>query len=264
MERSELTKQMRWEIADRLAEDRLPLINSSEKCVNCKNTIYTRYIKRVIDIVVSLVSLIITLPINLIIGIITFFDVGRPIFFKQQRAGKDGKIFYIIKFRNMRNTKDSRGELLPPEQRVTKFGRFVRKTSLDELLNFWSILKGDMSLIGPRPLVPEYVHRYSSRHKMRLAVRPGLECPPRNLTNKVWTWQEQFENDIWYVEHVSFKVDCLMVIKLVQFALDQNNANARVTADRGIFMGYDLDGNAINLENVPKEYIDNYEKNRGA
>ena len=98
MERSELTKQMRWEIADRLAEDRLPLINSSEKCVNCKNTIYTRYIKRVIDIVVSLVALIITLPINLIIGIITFFDVGRPIFFKQQRAGKDGKIFYIIKF----------------------------------------------------------------------------------------------------------------------------------------------------------------------
>lgn len=261
MDRSELTRQMRWDIADRLAEDRLPLVNSLGEKIACRDTIYTRYIKRMIDIVIAIIALIITLPINLIIGIITFFDVGRPIFFKQQRAGKNGKIFYIIKFRNMKNMRDSRGELLPPEQRVTKFGRFVRKTSLDELFNFWSILKGDMSLIGPRPLVPEYIHRYSDRHKMRLAILPGLECPPRNLSDKVWTWQEQFENDVWYVEHVSFKVDCLMVIRLIQFAFNRKNSNARVAAGRGTFMGYDLKGNAINLEDVPQEYIDKYGKN---
>lgn len=260
MKKSELTKQMRWEIADRLAEDRLPLVNSLEKNVTPKNTIYTNIIKRIIDIVISMIALILTLPINLIIGIITYFDVGRPIFFKQQRAGKNGKIFYIIKFRNMKNTRDERGELLPPEQRVTKFGKFVRKTSLDELLNFWSILKGDMSLIGPRPLVPEYVHRYSDRHKMRLAVRPGLECPPRMQLNHVWTWQEQFENDIWYVENVSFLVDCLMVIKLFQFALNRKNSTARVSADRGTFMGYNLKGEAINLDCVPDEYINYYDR----
>lgn len=255
MEKSELTKQMRWEIADRLAEERLPLVNSLGKKVAPKNTIYTNIIKRIIDIVISMMALILTLPINLVIGIITYFDVGRPVFFKQQRVGKNGRIFYIIKFRNMKNTRDERGELLPPEQRVTKFGKFVRKTSLDELLNFWSILKGDMSLIGPRPLVPEYYHRYSDRHKMRLAVRPGLECPPRKKLNHVWSWQEQFENDIWYVENNSFFTDCLMIWRLIQFAVNSKNANVRANAERGPFMGYDESGCAIGLYDIPQEYI---------
>lgn len=256
MDRTELTKAMRWKLAGYLAEDRLYDINQNLEPVKVKDTVYTRYIKRLIDIVISLIICIITLPINLVIGIITFFDVGRPIFFKQDRVGRNGKIFHIIKFRNMRNTRDERGELLPPAQRVTKFGKFVRKTSLDELLNFWSILKGDMSLIGPRPLVPEYYHRYNDRHVNRLAVRPGLECPPRELTDHVWTWQEQFENDVWYVENVSFRTDCKMIFYLLRFTLDRKSANARAVADRGTFMGYDLDGEAINLDGVPQEYID--------
>lgn len=256
MDRSELTKAMRWKLAGYLAEDRLHDINQNLEPVKVKDTVYTRYIKRLIDIVISLIICIITLPINLVIGIITFFDVGRPIFFKQDRVGRNGKIFHIIKFRNMRNTRDERGELLPPAQRVTKFGKFVRKTSLDELLNFWSILKGDMSLIGPRPLVPEYYHRYNDRHINRLAVRPGLECPPRELTDHVWTWQEQFENDVWYVENVSFRTDCKMIYNLLRFTLDRKSANARAVADRGTFMGYDLNGMAINLDDVPQEYID--------
>ena len=256
MDRSELTKAMRWKLAGYLAEDRLHDINQNLEPVKVKDTVYTRYIKRLIDIVISLIICIITLPINLVIGIITFFDVGRPIFFKQDRVGRNGKIFHIIKFRNMRNTRDERGELLPPAQRVTKFGKFVRKTSLDELLNFWSILKGDMSLIGPRPLVPEYYHRYNDRHINRLAVRPGLECPPRELSDHVWTWHEQFENDVWYVENVSFRTDCKMVYNLLRFTLDRKSANARAVADRGTFMGYDLNGMAINLDDVPQEYID--------
>jgi lipopolysaccharide/colanic/teichoic acid biosynthesis glycosyltransferase len=256
MEKKELTKAMRWKIADYMAKDRLDEINKKVEEVKVKDTIYTRYIKRIIDIIISLIACIVTLPINLIIGVITFFDVGKPIFFTQERLGKDGKIFRIIKFRNMRNTRDERGELLPPAQRVTKFGKFVRKTSLDELLNFWSILKGDMSLIGPRPLVPEYYHRYNARHVNRLALRPGLECPPRFLSDRVWTWQEQFENDVWYVENVSFLTDCKMIYNLFRFAIDRKSANARAVSARGTFMGYDLDGKAINMDDVPQEYVD--------
>lgn len=193
----------------------------------------------------------------------TLKDVGRPILFEQKRVGKDGREFTLIKFRNMTNERDERGELLPPSQRVTKFGKLMRKTSLDELLNFWSVFKGDMSLIGPRPLVPEYTSRYSKRHKMRLAVRPGLECPPRELSDHAWTWQEQFENDIWYVEHVSFATDCRMFLNLVRFALDRKNSSVRAAANRGPFTGYDEAGNAISLNQLDQAYIDAYLAERG-
>lgn len=259
MQKDDLTKEMRWKIAEQLANDRLQQVNSLCEAVIPRNSIYVCCIKRGIDIVVSVFALLITLPINIVIGIITYFDVGCPIFFKQQRVGKDEKLFTIMKFRNMKNITDKNGELLPPEQRVTKFGKFMRKTSLDELLNFWSILKGDMSLIGPRPLVPEYTIRYNARHKMRLSVRPGLECPPRKNENHVWTWQEQFENDVWYVENVSFFTDVWLVIRLLQFALDRKSAKARANVTRGTFMGYDLNGNAITLDDVPQEYIDIYD-----
>jgi lipopolysaccharide/colanic/teichoic acid biosynthesis glycosyltransferase len=256
MEKTELTKNMRWKIAEYLAEDRLNEINRRADAVYVRDSLYTRYIKRLIDIIVSFCACIITLPLNLIIGVITYFDVGRPLFFRQERLGKNGKVFHIIKFRNMRDTKDERGELLPTAQRVTKFGKIVRKTSLDELLNFWSILKGDMSLIGPRPLVPEYYCRYSERHINRLAFRPGLECPPRGRLDHVWTWQEQFENDVWYVENVSFLTDCKMMLNLFRFALEQKSSNARAVSSRGTFMGYSSDGRAINMDEVPQEYIE--------
>lgn len=260
MEKSKLTKQMRWEIADRLAKERLNQVNMLCKKVEPRNSIYTRYVKRLLDIVISIAALLITLPINLLIAIGTYLDVGLPIFFRQERVGKNGRIFTIIKFRNMRNTVDERGELLSPMYRVTRFGHFIRKTSLDELMNFWNILKGDMSFIGPRPLVPEYTERYNVRHKQRLSVRPGLECPPRESTDHVWTWQEQFENDIWYVEHVSFLTDCQQVLRLLQFAFNKKCAYARASVSiRGTFMGYSMDGEAINMEDVPQEYVDVYD-----
>lgn len=256
MEREELTKSMRWRVADYMAEERLEEINLSLEDVKVRDTLYTRYIKRLFDIMISLIACIVTLPLNIILGIGTLIDVGFPLFFIQERLGKDGKVFHIIKFRNMYNTIDERGELLPAEKRVTKFGRFVRKTSLDELLNFWNILKGDMSLIGPRPLVPEYYHRYNKRHIMRLAVRPGLECPLLKTNGHVWTWDEQFENDVWYVENVSFFTDCRMLLGLVRFAMDRKNAKARAISARGTFMGYDENGKAINMDDVPQYYID--------
>ena len=260
MKRADLTKDMRWHIADRLAEERLDKVNSMVKDAHPRNTIYSKYIKRGLDIFFSTIALILTLPINFVLLIVTFFDVGLPVFFQQERLGKDGKVFTLIKFRNMRNTKDKRGELLPPEKRVTKIGRVVRKLSLDELLNFWSILKGDMSLIGPRPLVPEYKHRFNKRHYKRMAVRPGLECPPRKKMNHVWTWQEQFENDIWYVEHVSFLTDCKMAINLVRFALDRKSAKARANVERGIFCGYDYNGKAITYNDLVSEQLEEYTK----
>ena len=251
-----LTKAQRWELADKLAEERLPRVNLLFEPVKPSRTLYARYIKRGIDVVVSAAALTVTLPINALAAVMTLKDVGRPIFFKQRRVGRDGKEFTLIKFRNMTNDCDERGELLPPQERVTSFGKFMRKTSLDELLNFWSVLRGDMSLIGPRPLVPEYTHRYSDRHRARLLVRPGLECPPRKLSDHPWTWQEQFDNDVWYVEHVSFKTDCLMLFNLFRFAFDRKNSAMRAAAQRGPFMGYDLDGNALSLEQIDQSYIE--------
>lgn len=256
VDRENLTKSQRWAIADRLAEDRLPAIDASLDDVIPSKSLYARYIKRALDVLISGVALVVCLPVNVVLGVVTYFDVGRPIMFKQQRIGKDGRPFTLVKFRNMRNTTDENGELLPPAERVTNFGKFMRRTSLDELLNFWSIFKGDMSILGPRPLVPEYTHRYNKRHRMRLAVRPGLECPPRRLDGHVWTWQEQLDNDVWYVEHLSFGTDCLMFVNLVKFALDRKSAIARTTAQRGTFMGYTQDGEAITLAEVPQEYID--------
>lgn len=257
IERSLLSLEERWSLADYLAQKNLPMVNNNSPAVIPRTGIYVRHIKRLFDIIISFICLILTLPINLIIGIVTYLDVGRPIFFRQQRIGREGISFEIIKFRNMRNTRDERGELLPAAQRVTNFGKFIRKTSLDELLNFWSVFKGDMSIIGPRPLVSEYLTRYSNRHKRRMEVRPGLECPPRRFDTPVRSWEEQFENDVWYVENVSFKTDVMMIIRLLQYIFDKKNANARASvSDKGIFMGYNEDGKAINFDEVSQEDID--------
>lgn len=256
MDRSGLTKAQRWEIADKLAAERLPMVNRLSEPIIPSRTLYARFVKRGIDLVVSAAALAITLPINAVAAIVTFRDVGKPVLFKQRRVGKGGKEFTLVKFRNMTNECDERGELLPASQRVTSFGKIMRKTSLDELLNFWSIFKGDMSLIGPRPLVPEYTHRYSDRHRMRLFVKPGLECPPRELGERPWTWQEQFENDVWYVEHLSFKTDCLMALNLLRFTFDKKSSSMRAGVQRGPFIGYDLEGNAISLEQLDQPFID--------
>jgi len=252
----ELTTEQRRKLAILLAEERLPIINQKLSTVQPSKTLYARYIKRVIDVIVSGIGLLVTLPINCLIGIITFFDVGRPIFFKQERIGKDEKPFTLIKFRNMRNDRDENGDLLPASIRVTKFGRFVRKTSLDELLNLWSVFKGDMSLIGPRPLLPQYLDRFNIRHRCRFYVRPGLECPPRETIDGEWTWQERFENDVWYVENLSFLVDCKMVINMFRYAFDPKMSSMRAGARLGTFMGYSLDGIAITKDDIEDRYFE--------
>lgn len=249
-------KKVQWKVADHLAFERLEQINSQSILPKTNQNFYTRYMKRAIDFCFALLALIITSPINLIIAIVTFFDVGRPIFFVQERTGRDGKPFKIIKFRNMRNAFNEYGEPLPAKDRVTKWGKFARKTSLDELLDFWRILKGDMSLIGPRPLPPQYISRYSERHKCRLKLRPGLECPPKDSSSNIRTWQGQFENDVWYVENVSFFVDCKMILNLIHFTLDRKNAKVRGGAQRGSFIGYSENGEAISVNELSDAYAE--------
>lgn len=190
-------------------------------------TFYVKYVKRSLDIIISLIAVIITFPINLIIGIFTIFDVGFPIFFIHERPGLREKPFKMIKFRNMTNEKDSKGNLLPANERVTKFGKFVRTTSLDELLQFWLILQGKMSIIGPRPLLMSYLPRYNIRQHMRHAVKPGLECPLKNYSSKGPTWEERLENDIWYVENISFKTDLIMIVRLIKLVFNSKRSKIR-------------------------------------
>lgn len=251
-----LTREMRLEVADCIKRDNLKSTNRLHAPVNPRKTFYSRFVKRGVDIVISGLALIITSPINLALCIGTALDVGRPIIFKQERTGKDGKPFYIIKFRNMTNATDSNGDLLPARDRITKFGAFVRKTSLDELLNFWSIFKGDMSLVGPRPLKAETADRFSNRHASRMAVRPGLECPILHDFGHAPGWDERLENDVWYVEHVSFATDVRMLLGVIRMTFDAKARRYRANANGGGFMGYDCEGHAIDQASIPEKYLD--------
>lgn len=247
------------QVARLLREKNLDHKNAISLPVHPKDTFYTRYGKRILDIVISFPAFIILLPVNLILGIGTLLDVGSPVFYKQTRVGKDGKPFVLVKYRNMNNKTDSDGKLLPPSQRVTSYGKFVRKLSLDELLNFWSVLKGDMSIIGPRPLPVFIYERMCERHKMRTAVRPGLECPRviHVPGEEICKFQQTFENDIWYVENVSLKQDIRMLFRLLKMTFTMGKRGQQATG-KGIsyFVGYNKDGIAIGM-NTYHEMIQN-------
>lgn len=249
-----LSSEQQRRIAEMIANDYLEMVNEKCRTPSRNDCIYSRFTKRVFDIAISGAALIITLPINLVVGMITFMDVGLPIFFVQERVGLDGKHFKIIKFRNMTNETDENGVLLPPEQRVTKWGKFVRKTSIDELLNFWSVFKGDMSVIGPRPMPVNYQFRFNKFHDARHLVRPGLECPSRT-GKQALTWEERFDNDVWYVEHVSFLTDLFMAWQLVRKVFNhEDNTRRAIGGEEGSFMGYGPDGHVIAGRKIPERY----------
>ena len=180
---------------------------------------YKKYIKRILDIILSLIAIIITLPIFLIVGILILIFIGQPAIFRQKRPGKNEKIFTMYKFRTMTNKKDEDGNLLPDELRLTKLGKFLRKTSLDEIPEFINILKGDMSLVGPRPLLVEYLPYYTEEEHHRHDVRPGLtgwaQANGRNLVN----WDERFKLDLEYVNNVSLKMDIKVILKTINVVL---------------------------------------------
>lgn len=241
-------------VGEGIAKDTLATVNRLKEPATPSQTLYARYGKRAIDVALSLPALILTAPINIVCALLTLVDVGTPILFRQERVGKGGKYFELIKFRNMTNETDRDGNLLPPSQRTTKFGKIMRRTSLDELLNFWSILKGDMSIIGPRPLPPIYDSFLSERHKCRQMVRPGLECPSIRPPYRHATWEEQFENDVWYVENLSLATDIKMFVALVRTVFDKKGTAVRAEATRGSFVGYSKDGTSINSHAIPNKY----------
>ncbi len=174
---------------------------------------YAKYIKKILDLILSLMALILLMPLMLIIGILVAINLGNPIIFKQKRPGKDEKIFTLYKFRTMTDEKDEKGKLLPDSQRLTKFGKFLRSTSLDELPELINILKGDMSIVGPRPLLVEYLKLYNEEQKHRHDVRPGLTGLAQTSGRNAITWEEKFEKDIEYVHNISFIGDVKIIIK---------------------------------------------------
>jgi len=187
---------------------------------------YKNFFKRFFDFCISLVALIIISPILLVITIwLHFANKGTGAFFTQDRPGKEGKIFKVIKFKTMTDERDAEGNLLPDEKRLTKVGKFVRSTSIDELPQLINVLKGDMALIGPRPLLPQYLPLYSPEQARRHEVRPGIsgwaQCHGRNAIS----WTEKFKLDVWYVDHVSLLTDLKVIfitIKKVLFKEDIN------------------------------------------
>lgn len=238
-------------LADELKQRNLPHANQIHEGVTYRRTIYSVVVKRIIDFIIASFALVVTLPINIILAILTMKELGRPLFYCQTRMGKGGKPFTLIKFRNMTNEVDSRGELLPPSQRVTKSGRIIRKYSLDELLNFWSVLKGDMSIIGPRPMPIQYCERLSVRHQKRNLVRPGLLCPITKEFKKKYPfpdpfsrYQAEFETEIWYVENISFKIDLMMLVLLFRDTFDMSRRSKNANA-ASPFIGYDENGFAV-------------------
>lgn len=181
---------------------------------------YKRYFKRILDFIIALMALVCLSPLLLMVTVwLLFANKGAGAFFLQERPGKKAKIFKIVKFKTMTDERDGDGKLLPDAQRLTRVGKFVRSTSIDELPQMWNVLKGDMALIGPRPLLVQYLPLYTPEQSRRHEVRPGItgwaQCHGRNAIS----WTEKFKLDVWYVDHVSFKTDVQIIVDTIKAVL---------------------------------------------
>lgn len=195
---------------------------------------YRDFFKRAIDVTASGCALIVlALPLAAVTIWLHFANKGAGAFFFQERPGKDGKIFKVWKFKSMTDEKDENGKLLPDAQRLTKAGVFVRKTSLDELPQLWNVLKGDMSLIGPRPLLPRYLPYYTPEEMRRHDVRPGITGLAQVNGRNSNTWEEIFSNDIEYVDHISFALDCKIIVQTIKNVFISKDINV---APRGEYL----------------------------
>ena len=194
---------------------------------------YERYINRIIDFVIVFCVLLVIWPFLLVIIVLLLvFNEGAGAFFTQERPGYKGKIFKIIKFKTMNERRGADGNLLPDVQRITKFGRIVRKLSLDELPQLFNVLKGDMAIIGPRPLLTQYLSLYSKEQLRRHDVRPGItgwaQCNGRNNIS----WTKKFELDVWYVDHLSFKLDCRIVLITIMKVLKRADIDNETISEK--------------------------------
>jgi len=200
--------------------------------------LYRDLFKRAIDVATSGCALfVLAVPLAAVTMWLHFANKGAGAFFLQERPGKDGKIFKVVKFKTMTDERDADGNLLPDEKRLTKVGRFVRSTSIDELPQLWNVVKGDMSLIGPRPLLVQYLPLYSPEQARRHEVRPGItgwaQCHGRNAIS----WQKKFELDVWYVDHISFITDCKVILTTIKKVLSRADISSATSATMEPFNG---------------------------
>ncbi|WP_220492531.1 sugar transferase [Pseudoalteromonas sp. SR41-7] len=189
--------------------------------------------KRIIDFLIALWALLFLLPVILVVAIFIRFKLGSPILFTQDRPGLNGKVFKMMKFRSMLDAKDKHGNLLPDNERMTKFGAFLRSTSLDELPGLFNVIKGDMSLVGPRPLLVQYLPLYSSEQAKRHNVRPGITGWAQVNGRNAISWDEKFKLDVWYVENQSFLLDIKILLLTVKkvFVREGISADGHVTIE---------------------------------
>lgn len=194
---------------------------------------YKRFLKRWLDFTIVLCVLLVIWPVLAVIAVwLHFANKGAGAFFTQERPGKDGKIFKVIKFKSMTDERDAEGKLLPDAQRLTKVGRFIRSTSLDELPQLINVLKGDMALVGPRPLLPQYLPYYTEREQLRHTVRPGITGWAQVNGRNLLTWDEKLEKDVWYVEHLSFMLDVKIILLTVKNVVKRKG----VSVPRGVYL----------------------------
>ena len=198
---------------------------------------YACFFKRLVDFVLSLLGIICLSPLLLVLTVVGYFKMKGNPFFTQDRPGLHEKIFKLVKFRTMTNEKDKDGNLLPDEQRLNSYGRFLRSTSLDELPELYNILKGDMSIIGPRPLLVRYLPRYNEEQRHRHDVRPGLTGYAQAHGRNAVTWEDKFKMDVWYTRNVNFKTDWDIFWDTVRIVLKREGISSESAATMEEFMG---------------------------
>ena len=202
-----------------------------------KKGVYEKYIKRPQDMLCALLALIVLSPILFITAFLVRVKLGSPVIFKQERPGLNGKIFTLYKFRTMTDERDSEGNLLPDEVRLTKFGKLLRSTSLDELPELLNILFGDIAVIGPRPLLVEYLPRYNAEQRRRHEVRPGLSGLAQVNGRNAISWEDKFKYDIQYVDHVTFLGDWKIIFQTILNVIKRDGINSETAATMEVFMG---------------------------
>ncbi len=204
---------------------------------NSNGGIYRRFIKRPMDFILSLIAIIVLSPVFLIVAILVRTKLGSPVLFKQRRPGLNEKVFMMYKFRTMTDERDDNGELLADSVRLTKFGKFLRSTSLDELPELFNILKGDMSIIGPRPLLVQYLPLYNNHQKRRHAVRPGLSGLAQVNGRNAISWEDKFNLDVEYVDNVGFINDWKIIFLTINKVFVREGINSETAATMEPFTG---------------------------
>ena len=198
---------------------------------------YEKVVKRILDFLIGLIGLVLLSPVLLITAILVRVKLGSPVIFKQKRPGYQEKIFTLYKFRTMTDAKDEKGELLPDEARLTSFGKKLRSTSLDELPELLNLVNGSLSLIGPRPLLIQYLPLYNERQKRRHDVRPGLTGYAQVHGRNAITWEDKFEKDVYYVEHISFLLDMKIFFRTIKTVFKRDGINGEDSVTMEVFTG---------------------------